>query len=63
MPGFEPAINYNRIDSTIETANKLLFTIPEPLKYLCSLIVFIFFLKAMYPKVIGFFSKFTVQAR
>lgn len=59
MPDFQPAINYNRIESTIESANKLLFTIPEPLKYLCSLIVFLFFLKAMYPKIINFFRIFS----
>lgn len=61
MPGFEPVINYNRIDSTIERANKLLFTIPEPLKYLCSFIVFLFFLKAMYPKVKNVFSRLQVN--
>lgn len=63
MPGFEPAINYNRIDSTIESANKLLFTIPEPLKYICSFIVFLFFLKSMYPKVRDLFGKLAEQAR
>ncbi|WMM24416.1 efflux transporter SaoE [Tissierella sp. MB52-C2] len=51
MPGFKPAINFNKIDNSIESANKFLFTLPEPLKYLCSLIIFLFFLKAIYPKI------------
>ncbi|MBU5436535.1 permease [Tissierella sp. MSJ-40] len=63
MPRFEPAINYNRIDSTIENANKLLFTLPEPLKYVCSFIVFLFFLKGMYPKVKDLFGNFAKQTR
>ena len=57
MPDFQPVINYNRIDSTIERANKMLFTLPEPLKYLCSLIVFLFFLKAIYPNVKNIFLR------
>jgi uncharacterized membrane protein YraQ (UPF0718 family) len=61
MPGFEPAINYNRIDSTIESANKLLFTFPEPIKYLCSFIVFLFFLKGIYPRVKDFLGNMTGQ--
>lgn len=51
MPGFKPAINFNTIDKSIESANKLIFAAPEPLKYLCSAIIFIFFLKAVMPKV------------
>ncbi len=61
MPDFQPVISYNRIDSTIERANKLLFTLPEPLKYLCSLIVFMFFLRAVYPSVKSAFSKLSVN--
>lgn len=57
MPGFEPAINYNRIDSSIENANKLIFTIPEPIRYICSIIIFIFFLKAILPQIKDFFNK------
>ncbi|WP_229768647.1 efflux transporter SaoE [Tissierella pigra] len=63
MPGFEPAINFNRIDRSIESANKFLFTLPEPLKYLCSFIVFLFFLKAIYPKVKDLFRNLAKQTR
>ncbi|WP_246579166.1 efflux transporter SaoE [Alkaliphilus flagellatus] len=61
MPGFKPAVNFNRIDNTIESANKLLFNLPEPVKYLCSFIIFLFFLKGIYPKVKYFFKKSTEQ--
>lgn len=56
MPDFEPAINYNRIDKSIEGANALLISIPEPLKYICSIIVFIFFLKGLLPKIAALFG-------
>lgn len=57
MPGFEPAINFNTIDKSIESANKLIFAAPEPLKYLCSAIIFIFFLKSVTPKIKSSFEK------
>lgn len=56
MPGFMPAISFNKIDKSVETANRLLIAFPEPVKYFCSLIVFIFFLKAVSPKILSFFS-------
>ena len=55
MPGFMPAISFNNIDRSIESANKLLIAFPEPAKYFCSFIIFIFFLKAISPKFISFF--------
>lgn len=51
MPGFKPVLNYNNIDRSIGSANKLLFVVPEPLKYVCSAIIFFFFLKAVVPKI------------
>ncbi|HLR35162.1 MAG TPA: efflux transporter SaoE [Tissierellales bacterium] len=51
MPGFEPVINFNTIDKSIESANKLIFAAPEPLKYLCSAIIFVLFLKSVIPDV------------
>ena len=57
MPNFKPAINFNSIDSSIEGANKLIFAAPEPLKYLCSAIIFIFFLKVSIPKIKDKFQK------
>lgn len=56
MPGFEPIINYDRIDKSIQGANALLISIPEPVKYICSIIVFIFFLKGIFPKIAGLFN-------
>ncbi|KDR96281.1 hypothetical protein SAMN02745945_02011 [Peptoclostridium litorale DSM 5388] len=51
MPGFEPVINFDRTTSTINAANKLILASPEPVKYICSFIIFLFFLKAMKPNV------------
>lgn len=57
LSNFKPAINFNSIDSSIEGANKLIFAAPEPIKYLCSLIIFFFFLKKSIPKLIYKFQK------
>ncbi len=57
LSNFKPAINFNSIDSSIEGANKLIFAAPEPLKYLCSAIIFIFFLKVSIPKIKDKFQK------
>ena len=54
MPGFIPAISYNRIDKSIESANKFVVTTPEPIQYICTVIVIIFFLKAISPKITSF---------
>lgn len=53
MPGFIPAISINRIDGSIETTNRLMLSTPDPIRYICSIIVFIFFLKAIYPGVLS----------
>lgn len=52
MPGFEPAINFNQTTHTIEIANKLLFVAPDFVKYGCSVIIFLLFMKAVRPEVL-----------
>lgn len=56
MPGFIPAISIDKIDGSIQSTNRLLISAPDWLKYICSLIIFIFFLKAIYPQVLALFS-------
>lgn len=51
MPNFKPAINFNTIDGSIQGANKFIFAAPEPVKYLCSAVIFFFFLKVYIPKI------------
>lgn len=52
MPGFEPAINFNQTTHTIEIANKLLFVAPNFMKYMCSVIIFLLFIKAVQPEIL-----------
>ncbi|WZL73265.1 efflux transporter SaoE [Clostridiaceae bacterium 35-E11] len=51
LPGFIPVLSFDKVNYSIQTANKILFTAPEPIKYLCSLIIFGLFLRAIMPKV------------
>lgn len=51
MPSFKPVINFNAIDKSIESANKLMFIAPDPVKYICSFIIFIFFLRSTLPRI------------
>lgn len=39
MPGFKPVLDYDASQKTIRAANKLIFTAPLWLKYLCSLVL------------------------
>ena len=56
MPGFVPAISIAKIDGSIESTNRLLFTAPDWLTYICSFIIFIFFLRAICPSILSFFT-------
>ena len=58
MPDFKPVINFNGVDKSIESVNKILFIAPEWFKYLCSLIIFLLFLKSLEPKIIEIKNKF-----
>lgn len=51
MPRFKPALNFDRVNNSITVANKIIFAAPDHLKYLCSLIIFIFFIRSMIPKL------------
>lgn len=48
MPNFKPVIEYNHVENAINFANKLTFSPPIWLEYLCTGIVFIFFFRAMF---------------
>lgn len=51
MPGFRRKIDYDQIDSSINLANKFMLKMPVWVNYLCTLIVFYFFIKSLYFKV------------
>lgn len=44
-------INFESTQSSINIANSIMLNIPDFMKYLCSLIIFIFFIKAILPSV------------
>ena len=50
MPGFVPAINFNMAEKSLESVNRISFIAPPWFKYLCSVIVFLFFLKGFIPE-------------
>ncbi len=51
MPGFVPAINFNMAEKSLESVNRISFIAPPWFKYLCSVIVFLFFLKGFIPEM------------
>lgn len=55
MPGFQRKIDYDAIDNSINMANKFMFNMPIWVNYICSLIVFYFFLKSVYFKLMSFY--------
>lgn len=59
MPGFKPMLNFDRANNSISAANKLIFASPEPVKYLCSFIIFVFFVRSILPNVKKVFVKQT----
>ena len=53
MP-FTPALNFDKVNNSINSANKFLFVAPQWLKYLCSAIIFALALKSLYRSFIKF---------
>lgn len=51
MPDFEPAMNFDRTSNSIKAANTLLIDFPKPIEYMCSFIIFVFFLRAVMPGI------------
>lgn len=51
MIGLSNFTTFEETQSSIAIANKIMLNIPEPMKYICSLIIFIFFIKALWPKI------------
>ncbi|WP_297134237.1 efflux transporter SaoE [Terrisporobacter sp.] len=44
-------LSYESRQTSIAVANKIMFNIPDSMKYICSLLIFILFIKAILPKV------------
>lgn len=61
MPGFEPVLNIDSVDNSIQYANKFMLIMPTPVRYICSLIIIFFFIKGMIPKVKDILSSITNQ--
>lgn len=51
LPGFSPVIDLSRTQNTIAVANKIIFTTPEPIRVLCSLLVVALGVYAYWPKI------------
>lgn len=51
IPDFKPVLNSKNMNRSIQSANNLLYIAPDLLKYICSIIIFIFFLKAILPGI------------
>lgn len=57
MPGFKPVLNYDGVSKSITAANKITFTAPIWVKYICSFIIIAFACKALYQSIKGFLNK------
>lgn len=53
LPGYEPQISIDRIDYSIKSANRLMVIFPKEVQYLCTGIILIFFVIAMYHKIMS----------
>lgn len=51
LPDYEPQISIDRIDYSIKSANRLMIIFPKEVQYLCTGIILIFFIIAMYYKI------------
>ena len=51
LPGFTPFVNIDRTKGYIKFANSLILSAPEPFKYVCSMIIVVLFVIAVWPKV------------
>ncbi|WP_300408942.1 efflux transporter SaoE [Lagierella sp.] len=55
MPGFQRQMEYDKVTNAISYANHVLLSFPNWVKYLCSAIVFYFFLKTVYFKLRAYY--------
>lgn len=44
-------LSYENTQTSLKVANKIIFNIPDFMKYICSLLIFILFVKAILPKI------------
>lgn len=54
LPNYQPQISIDRIDYSIRSANRLMVIFPKEVQYICSIIILIFFIIAMYHKLMNF---------
>lgn len=57
LPDFKAVIDFDRTTNTIKMANTLIITSPDTVKYICSAIIFILAIKAVFPKFKGLFNE------
>lgn len=55
MPGFQRQMEYDEVTNAINYANKMMLSFPEWVKYVCSAIVFYFFLKSAFFKLRNYY--------
>jgi uncharacterized membrane protein len=57
MPGFVPFYHLDRAREVIGLANRLIVSVPDPIRNACSIIVLLLFLRACQPWLSGFWKK------
>ncbi len=57
LPGFVPFFNLDEGKRMIGIANYLIFSVPQPIRYLCSLLVFLLCSYSIYPRIQKLFIK------
>lgn len=56
LPGFVPFVNLEKTKGAVTLANSMILDLPEPIKYMCSSIIFILFLLSIWPSVKVYFA-------
>ncbi|MGL5506427.1 MAG: permease, partial [Paraclostridium sp.] len=51
LVGTTSSLDVQSTQTSINIANKIMLNIPEPMKYLCSFIIFVFFIRAILPSL------------
>ncbi len=53
LPNYQSLIQIDRVDYSIQSANHLMVIFPEPIRYLCSAIISVFFFVSLYYKFVN----------
>lgn len=54
LPSYQPQISVDHIDYSIQSANRLMIIFPKEFQYFCSGVILVFFVIAMYHKLMNF---------